>query len=128
MFERFSSSDGVSPGPEMGPTCMHRTVRIAIHIPSRVRIELKRLAVDRNTTLSALIRRSITVALQDPNDLAVTSMTFSRIRIGDRTTLDLPIGIHRILKRMAAEHETSIQALTFASIIRSFPDITDVDT
>jgi hypothetical protein len=98
-------------------------VRVTMHMPASLRVALKRYAVDRDTTMSALIRRSITLSLQNPDSLAALSMGLRRLKIGSRTTLDLPVKVHRILKVIAAEKATSTQALVFAAIIRTYPEL-----
>jgi hypothetical protein len=42
---------------------------------------------------------------------------------GVRTTLDLPRGVHRTLKRLAADADTSLQALVVAAILQTYPDL-----
>jgi len=42
---------------------------------------------------------------------------------GARTTLDLPRDMHRTLKRLAAEEDTSVQALVSAAIQQAHPDL-----
>jgi hypothetical protein len=42
---------------------------------------------------------------------------------GARTTLDLPRGVHRTLKRLAADEDTSLQALVVAAIVQTYPDL-----
>ena len=42
---------------------------------------------------------------------------------GVRTTLDLPRHVHRTLKRLAADQDTSLQALVVAAILQTYPDL-----
>ncbi len=42
---------------------------------------------------------------------------------GVRTTLDPPRPVHRALKRLAADEDTSLQALVMAAILQTHPDL-----
>ena len=61
--------------------------------------------------------------LQDPAALAGASMEHRRASSGARTTLDLPRDVHRTLKRLAADEDTSVQALVLTAIVRAYPDL-----
>jgi hypothetical protein len=40
-----------------------------------------------------------------------------------RTTLDLPRPVHRTLRWLAADEDTSLQALVVAAILPTYPDL-----
>jgi hypothetical protein len=73
--------------------------------------------------MSALIRDAITAALDSPDAWAAASMQHRRVSAGVRTTLDIPRDVHRHLKRLAADRDTSVQALVMAAIIQAHPDV-----
>jgi hypothetical protein len=102
---------------------VHEAMRTTLHLPSSVRTGLKRRALDADTTMTELIRAAISAALQDAAGLAVASMEHRRASGGARTTLDLPRDMHRTLKRLAADEDTSVQALVSAAILRAYPDL-----
>ncbi|MGD9619649.1 MAG: ribbon-helix-helix protein, CopG family [Mycolicibacterium sp.] len=91
-------------------------VRTSLHLPAEVRAALKSLAVERDTTMSVLIRAAIATGLRKPAALALESLPYRRAVTGMRTTLDLPRDMHRALKRLAARTNTSVQALIAAAI------------
>lgn len=99
------------------------TMRTTMHLPPPIRIALKRCALDQDTTMGELIRIAISSALQNPAALAKTSMHYHRVGGGVRTTLDLSRDTHRTLKRLAADEDTSVQALVVAAILRAHPDL-----
>lgn len=102
---------------------VHEAMRTTLHLAPALRTGLKRRALDSETTMTVLIRNAISAGLQDAAGLAAASMKHRRVSSGARTTLDLPRDMHRILKRLAADEETSVQALVTAAIVRSHPDL-----
>jgi hypothetical protein len=102
---------------------VHEAMRTTMHLPPAMRTALKRRALDRDTTMSGLIRAAISSGLQDPAALAGASMEHRRASSGARTTLDLPRDVHRTLKRLAADEDTSVQALVLTAIVRAYPDL-----
>ena len=98
-------------------------MRTTLHLASSVRTGLKRLALDADTTMTELIRAAISVGLQDAAGLAAASLAHRRASSGVRTTLDLPRDLHRTLKLLAAEADTSVQALVSAAILLAYPDL-----
>jgi hypothetical protein len=102
---------------------VHEVMRTTMHLPPAMRTGLKRRALDGDTTMSGLIRAAIAVGLQDPATLAGASLQHRRAGGGARTTLDVPRDVHRTLKRLAADEDTSVQALVLAAILRVYPDL-----
>jgi hypothetical protein len=98
-------------------------IRTTLHLPTALRIALKRLAVDLDTTMGALIRNAINTSLQDTKALAAESLRHRRAHHEVRTTVDLPPRTHRILKIIAINADTSVQALLLASISRTYPQL-----
>ena len=109
--------------PTSAPATVHEAMRTTMHLPPAMRTGLKRRALDRDTTMSELIRAAISSGLQDPAALAAASMQHRRIGGGARTTLDLPRDVHRTLKRLAADEDTSVQALVLTAIVRAYPEL-----
>jgi predicted DNA-binding ribbon-helix-helix protein len=105
------------------PAVLHEAMRTTMHLPPAMRTALKRRALDRDTTMSKLIRAAISSGLQDPAALAGASMEHRRASSGARTTLDLARDVHRTLKRLAADEDTSVQALVLTAILRAYPDL-----
>lgn len=101
----------------------HEAMRTTLHLAPPLRMGLKRRALDSETTMTELIRGAITTGLQEPGELAEASMSHRRVSSGARTTLDLPRDMHRTLKRLAADEETSVQALVTAAITRAYPNL-----
>ena len=104
-------------------TAVHEAMRTTLHLPSSLRTRLKRRALDADTTMTDLIRAAISAGLQDAAGLAAASMAHRRASGGARTTLVLPRDMHRTLKRLAADEDTSVQALVSAAIQRAYPDL-----
>ncbi|ARV85402.1 hypothetical protein LFT51_29045 (plasmid) [Mycobacterium intracellulare subsp. chimaera] len=102
---------------------VHEAMRTTLHLASSQRTALKRHALDADTTMTELIRAAISAGLQDAAGLAEASMAHRRVSSGVRTTLDLPRDMHRTLKRLAADEDTSVQALVSAAILRTYPDL-----
>ena len=98
-------------------------MRTTLRLASSVRIGLKRLALEADTTMTDLIRAAVSVGLQDAAGLAAASLAHRRVSSGVRTTLDLPRDSHRTLKRLAADADTSVQALVSAAILQAYPDL-----
>jgi hypothetical protein len=113
--ETFQGGDA-NPSPEA-------MMRTTLQLPPARRTALKRRALDADTTMSSLIRDAITAALASPEALAAASMQHRRVAAGVRTTLDIPRDLHRHLKRLAADRDTSVQALVMAAIIQAHPDV-----
>lgn len=102
---------------------VHEAMRTTLHLPSYLRTGLKLRALDSDTTMTELIRAAISAGLANAAELAAASMTHRRASSGARTTLDLPRDMHRALKRLAADEDTSVQALVMAAILRIYPDL-----
>lgn len=103
---------------------VHEAMRTTLHLAPSVRTGLKRRALDSDSTMTELIRAAISAELQDAAGLSAASMEHRRTSGGARTTLDLPRDMHRTLKKLAAEQDTSVQALVVAAIRRAYPDLT----
>jgi predicted DNA-binding ribbon-helix-helix protein len=101
----------------------YEAMRTTLHLAPAMRTALKRRALDRDTTMGDLIRAAISSALQAPRGLAAASMEQRGASGGVRTTLDLPRPVHRRLKRLAADEDTSLQALVVAAILQTYPDV-----
>ena len=101
----------------------HEAIRTTMQLAPAMRTALKRRALDLDTTMGQLIRAAISSGLQDPAALATASMEHRRAGGGARTTLDLPRDVHRTLKRLAADEDTSVQALVLAAIMRAYSDL-----
>jgi len=105
------------------PGVVYEAMRTTLHLLPATRTALKRRALDLESTMGDVIRVAIDSALQDPTGLAAASMERRGESGGVRTTLDLPRTVHRTLKRLAADEETSLQALVVAAIVLSYPDL-----
>lgn len=122
----FQNAEDTSPPANNSVTstaAAHEAMRTTLHLAPPLRIGLKRRALDSETTMTELIRGAITTGLQEPGELAEASMSHRRVSSGARTTLDLPRDMHRTLKRLAADEETSVQALVTAAITRAYPNL-----
>ena len=102
------------------------SMRTTMHLPATLRTALKRRALDQDTTMNELIRAAINTGLQKPAELAAASMPHRRASGGARTTLDLPRDVHRTLKRLAVDEDTTVQALVLAAIVRAYTEAADV--
>lgn len=111
----FQGSDAVAGAEPM--------MRTTLQLSPTSRTALKRLALDADTTMSGLIRAAIVAGMERPDELAAASLEHRRVPAGVRTTLDIPRELHRSLKRLAADRDTSVQALVMAAIRRAHPDI-----
>ena len=111
----FQGSDAAA-----GPEAMMRTT---LQLSPALRTALKRLALDADTTMSGLIRAAIAAAMDAPDALAAASMQHRRVAAGARTTMDIPRDLHRSLKRLAADRDTSVQALVIAAIAHAHPNV-----
>ena len=109
--------------PSAPSPVVYEAMRTTLNLPPATRIALKRLALDLDTTMGDLIRAAISAALQSPAVLAAASMEQRGASGGARTTLDLPRPVHRTLKRLAADEDTSLQALVMAAILQIHPDL-----
>lgn len=98
-------------------------MRTTVHLPAPVRTGIKRRALDAETTMTELIRTAIDSGLQEPHELAAASLPHRRVASGPRTTLDIPRDMHRTLKRLAADEDTSVQALVLAAILQTNTDL-----
>ena len=112
----FQGSDAVAGGTEP-------MMRTTLQLPPTSRTALKRLALDADTTMSGLIRAAIVAGMERPDELATASLEHRRVSAGVRTTLDIPRALHRSLKRLAADRDTSVQALLIAAISRAHPNM-----
>ena len=111
---------GTTPTPA---AAVYEAMRTTLHLVPTTRTALKRLALDLETTMGELIRAAISSALQDPSLLAAASIAHRGTSGGVRTTLDLPRSVHRTLRRLAADEDTSLQALVMAAILATYPDL-----
>jgi hypothetical protein len=102
---------------------VYEAMRTTLHLVPAMRSALKRRALDLETTMGELIRVAISYSLQAPSGLAAASMEHRGESGGVRTTLDLPRSMHRTLKRLAADEDTSLQALVVAAILQTHPDL-----
>jgi hypothetical protein len=102
---------------------VYEAMRTTLHLVPAMRTALKRRALDLDTTMGDLIRAAIGSSLQAPSGLAAASMEHRGASGGVRTTLDLPRQVHRTLKRLAADEDTSLQALVVAAILQTYPDL-----
>ncbi|HWF71623.1 MAG TPA: hypothetical protein VG187_19055 [Mycobacterium sp.] len=102
---------------------LHEAMRTTLHLAPALRTGLKRRALDSDTTMTELIRAAISAGLQDSAGLAAASMEHRRASSGARTTLDLPRDIHRTLKRLAVDKDTSVQALVMTAILWAYEDL-----
>jgi hypothetical protein len=102
---------------------VYEAMRTTLHLLPATRTALKRRALDLDTTMGDLVRAAINSALWDPATLAAASMEHRGESGGVRTTLDLPRSTHRTLKRLAADEDTSLQALVVAAILQTHPDL-----
>jgi hypothetical protein len=118
----FQGEDAVPADPSPS-SVVYEAMRTTLHLPSATRTGLKRRALDLDTTMGDLIRAAISSALQMPAVLAAASMEQRGASGGVRTTLDLPRPMHRTLKRLAADEDTSLQALVMAAILQTHPDL-----
>jgi hypothetical protein len=116
-------------GHDAGPTALpaspvvYEAMRTTLHLLPATRTALKRRALDLDTTMGDVIRAAINSALQNPSGLAAASMVHRGASGGVRTTLDLPRSVHRTLRRLAADADTSLQALVVAAILQTHPDL-----
>ena len=118
----FHGEDAVPTTPP-APAVVYEAMRTTLHLLPATRTGLKRRALDLDTTMGDLVRAAINSALWDPATLAAASMEHRGESGGVRTTLDLPRSIHRTLKRLAADEDTSLQALVVAAILQTHSDL-----
>jgi hypothetical protein len=115
-------------GDDAAPTTVpaspvYEAMRTTLHLVPAMRTALKRRALDLDTTMGELIRTAISSSLRVPSGLALASMEHRGASGGVRTTLDLPRPLHRTLRRLAADEDTSLQALVVAAILQTYPDL-----
>ncbi|MGA9679535.1 MAG: hypothetical protein WBR28_31140 [Mycobacterium sp.] len=120
-----STFQGEDAAPTTPPASavVYEAMRTTLHLVPATRTGLKRRALDLDTTMGDLVRAAINSALWDPATLAAASMEHRGEGGGVRTTLDLPRSMHRTLKRLAADEDTSLQALVVAAILQTHPDL-----
>jgi hypothetical protein len=136
MDERFAANPPSDHGPRIAASVLQSggagserssppsdAMRTTLQLVPAMRTGLKRRAVDLDATMGRLIRDAISSGLQEPAKLAAASMELRGVTGGVRTTLDLPRGVHRALKRLAADEDTSLQALIVAAIRGAYPDL-----
>jgi hypothetical protein len=112
-----------TPTASSASAVVYEAMRTTLHLLPATRTALKRRALDQDTTMGDLIRAAISWGLRDPAALAAASMERRGESGGVRTTLDLPRGVHRTLKRLAADEDTSLQALVMAAILQTYPGL-----
>lgn len=93
-------------------------MRTTVQLPAELHMALRRRAIDEDTTMGHLVRAAAEAGLQAPAELAAESMAYRRTNDGKRTTVDLPGVLHRALKVLASEHDTTVQALILAAVLR----------
>jgi hypothetical protein len=119
-----STFQGEDAAPTTPPaSAVYEAMRTTLHLLPATRTALKRRALDLDTTMGELVRTAISSGLQEPAALAAASMEQRGASGGVRTTLDLPRSVHRTLKRLAADEDTSLQALVVAAILQTYPDL-----
>jgi hypothetical protein len=118
----FQGEDAAPTAPPVSAVA-YEAMRTTLHLVPAMRTALKRRALDLDTTMGDLIRAAISSGLQYPAGLAAASMERRGESGGVRTTLDLPRSLHRTLKRLAADEDTSLQALVVAAILQTYPDL-----
>jgi hypothetical protein len=118
----FQGEDAAPTAPSASAV-VYEAMRTTLHLLPATRTDLKRRALDLDTTMGDLIRAAISSGLRNPGALAAASMERRGESGGVRTTLDLPRGVHRTLKRLAADEDTSLQALVVAAILQTYPDL-----
>lgn len=94
-------------------------IRTTVQLPAELHTALRRRAVNEDTTMGDLVRTALHTGLQAPAELAAESMPYRRTKVGSRTTVDLPRGLHRTLKVVAIEHDTTVQSLILAAVLRA---------
>lgn len=119
----FQGDDAAAQTTPLPPPVAYEAMRTTLQLHPVMRTALKRRALDLETTMGELIRAAINAGLQDPTALACASMVHRGTGGGVRTTLDLPRAVHRTLKRVAADEDTSLQALVMAAILQTYPDL-----
>ncbi len=115
--------DDAAPTTPAPSEVVYEAMRTTLHLLPATRTALKRRALDLDTTMGDLILAAISSALQYPAALAAASMERRGESGGVRTTLDLSRHTHRTLKRLAADEDTSLQALVVAAILQTYPDL-----
>jgi hypothetical protein len=115
--------EGAAPTTPSASAVVYEAMRTTLHLLPATRTDLKRRALDLDTSMGDLIRAAISSGLRNPEALAAASMKHRGESGGVRTTLDLPRGVHRTLKRLAADEDTSLQALVVAAILQTYPDL-----
>ena len=119
----FQGDDAGGTTPPPPTAAVYEAMRTTLHLVPAMRTALKRRALDFETTMGELIRVAIMAALQDPAELAAASIEHRGASGGVRTTLDLPRSVHRTLRRLAADEDTSLQALVMAAISSAYPEL-----
>lgn len=122
-FQGDSQGGDVIGTPTQPSAVLYEAMRTTLHLPPATRTGLKRRALDLETTMGDLIRVAIGSALQSPAVLAAASMEQRGASGGVRTTLDLPRPVHRTLKRLAADEDTTLQALVMAALLLTYPEL-----
>ena len=103
-------------------TYLPESDEIEIHTPSiAARKDYIGNAARDSTPESSLRRLEAILACRDALAArSVVPLVNSSVFIdGKRTTVDLPGGLHRTLKVLACEHDTTVQALILAAVLRS---------
>ena len=122
-FQGDFQGDDAAPTISPPSAVVYEAMRTTLHLLPATRTALKRRALDLETTMGDLIRVAINSALLSPAVLAAASMEHRGASGGVRTTLDLPRPVHRTLRRLAADEDTSLQALVVAAILQTYPDL-----
>lgn len=92
-------------------------MRTTVKLPAELHAALKRRASDEATTMGALVCVGLRAGLRAPVNLAAASTPHRRSTGSRRTTVDLPRDLHRTLKLLAIEHETTVHALILAVVV-----------
>lgn len=101
---------------------MAATQRTTVIYPAKLRRGLKTLAVQSDTTVAALVRAAVAAGVSSPSCLVQAAPAWERAS-GARTTLDLDAAAHKKLKMLAAEHDTTVQALVLAAVTSEHPEL-----
>jgi hypothetical protein len=98
----------------------HRT---AVRFPPTLWRGLKLRAQDYETSAVALVRQALTDALDgDTAALAASSHQYRGVH-GQLVTLDLPIALHRRLRRAVIAHRSTATAVMLAAMYASWPEL-----
>lgn len=113
------AADTMQPHP--GTQASGAMVRTGMQIPLALRAALKTRAVRQHTTMTYLICHAVSSTLADTAQLTAIAPKYHRLSGAPRTTLNLPAELHVSLKLLAAQHNSTIQALVLAALDITYP-------